>query len=248
MREEDEVREFRKDVKGSSIVDVDGEPVVQLNLDSHIQQELSNATPRERGEIVEEYLRAAVAKVGSYTFHDGTEAIMDNGDISKIGHTKYEVKNRTAVSMDDIVKVARLYAEDHNIEHKKFSFFKYYSAKVRVGENLYSMTVNVGFGKYDSTYHIYDINQFDLSNKKGSGSPVLSNPRKSVDQTVSRATTPTNNISHPGDSVNRENAEILRGDSDQVKQSRKPKAKKPANEHAFDDAVARMVFLKQNLF
>ncbi len=183
---------YSTDDSPSKVISVNGEAIVALNPDSSIQQRLSEATPQERGKIVEDYLRSAIAKQGSYTFHDGTVAIMDNSDISKIGHTKYEVKNRTAVSMDDIVRVARLYAQDSNIEHSKFNFFKYYSAKVKIGDDIYSFVVNVGRGKYDNTYHIYDINQFGNVNR--SGNPVLSNPRKSVEQTVSRATTPAHSV------------------------------------------------------
>ena len=187
----------------SSIAYVDGAPVVVLNLDSNIQQELANATPKERGKIVESYLRAVVAKAGSYTFHDGTVAVMDNADISKIGHTMYEVKNRAAVSMDDIVRVARYAYTKKNVEHKKFSTFKYYTAKVQVGTDIYEFEVNVGLGKFDNAYHIYDINQFENINR--SGNPVQENPRKSVEQTVSRVTTPTDSIPHPDASVNPEN-------------------------------------------
>ena len=57
--------------------------------------------------------------------------------------------------------------------------------------------------------------------------------------TTSEKEFPKYRIAQKTNSVNREN-DISLKKYEPVKQSRKPKAKKPANEHAFDDAVRRM--------
>ena len=178
--------------------------MVELNLQSDIQQALTEASPKERGKIVEKILKASIKQDGKYEFHDGTTATLDNGDISKIGHSKHEIKNRASVSMGDIVKAAVLFDSAQNIEHPKFSAFKYYKAKVKIGEDIYECVVNVGFGKFDKAYHIYDINQFEIvsENKNRSDSPIQTNPRKSVEQTVSRTTTSTDSISEKSEKVN----------------------------------------------
>lgn len=191
-------------VSENNIVSTESGMAVEISLDSEIQVELSNATPEERGEIVERVLKQAMLDEGSYEFHDGTKAIMDNKDIAKVGHSKNEIKNRSSVSMKDLVKVARIYAEDWNISHKKFSGFKYYRARVIIEGELYECSLNVGYGKFDKQYHIYDVNQFE--NAKRSDSPILSNPRKSVEQTVSRTITSKDSITDSTENVNR-NAE-----------------------------------------
>ena len=191
-------------VSENNIVSTESGMAVEISLDSEIQVELSNATPEERGEIVERVLKQAMLEEGSYEFHDGTKAIMDNKDIAKVGHSKNEIKNRSSVSMKDLVKVARIYAEDWNISHKKFSGFKYYRARVIIEGELYECSLNVGYGKFDKQYHIYDVNQFE--NAKRSDSPILSNPRKSVEQTVSRTITSKDSITDSTENVNR-NAE-----------------------------------------
>ena len=62
----------------------------------------------------------------------------------------------------------------------------------------------------DNKYHIYDINQFEQKNR--SGSPILANPRKSVEQTVSRTTTSNNIIPENEANVNKNSANIVEGE------------------------------------
>ena len=186
QKERDGVTEELKK-KREELYDFSESDVLNLDLSSDLQKELTNATPEQRGKIVERELKMQILRLGEYTLNDGTKAIIDNTDIRKIGHSKYEPKNRASVMMDKLVKKAKLDGEAHNVEHPKFTDFKYYKVIVKLGEDLFECTLNIGLGKFDNKYHIYDVNQFN--EKRKSGSPILSNPRKSVEQTVSRATT-----------------------------------------------------------
>ncbi len=154
----------------------------------------------------------------------------------------YSDKMRAAAVIDDVVSVATDWAQDKSLTHpRKDNLVDVYRGKTLIKTDTAVYEAVVVIGKTNrGEYQLHDV--------------VEMNP---VDQTkqkieVLTAATPNDSfgailedsdediVSHPDDSVNRENAENLQTSSDKVQQSRKPKAKKPANEHAFDDAVARM--------
>ncbi|MBE6777792.1 MAG: hypothetical protein E7541_00195 [Ruminococcaceae bacterium] len=53
--------------------------------------------------------------------------------------------------------MATLYAVDQNASHNKFDSFRYYFADVRYRGEEYPLFLNVGHGKADGQYHLYDI-------------------------------------------------------------------------------------------
>ena len=79
--------------------------------------------------------------------------------------------------------------------------------------------------------------KFDAKQKDAKRESQRGVPKGSLANATSSAS--NRSVSHPDNSVNRKNAENLQNGTDRVLESRKPKAKKPANEHAFDDAVRR---------
>ena len=71
-----------------------------------------------------------------------------------------------AYNFKEVIEKANFEDKADNIDHPKFNSFRYYTAHFKIGEDTYSGIVNVGFGKFDKRYHIYDINQIKEDGSK----------------------------------------------------------------------------------
>ena len=88
---------------------------------------------------------------------DGKEAIVDKRDALHIANKAATRKVAEIAKIKELVENAKLYAEDKNVEHNKFDYFCYYRAEVKFGEDTFQIYLNVGRGRNDARYHIYDI-------------------------------------------------------------------------------------------
>ena len=193
--------EKEKTAKGSSEAKVlRNSPVVKISISNSEAEKFNNMTDAEKSKYIYSYL---VEHHLNDIFHlsDGVKAIVDKKDLDKFAHTKYIPKLSIGYNFKEVVESAMLFDKADNIEHNKFSSFKYYRTIFKIGDTTYNGVVNVGFGKFDKKYHIYDINQIE---EDGSN-----NARpKSEEQGVGPSS--NNSIPQNPDSVKREDANYLK--------------------------------------
>ncbi len=90
---------------------------------------------------------------------DGIIAIMNKTDARHIGESSKCLSEKAQVSeIEKIIKLAKFY-DEIDVVHKKFSKFRYYELPVRYEGKLSFVTLNVGKGKNDGKYHIYDLTE-----------------------------------------------------------------------------------------
>ena len=90
---------------------------------------------------------------------DGKIAIVDRSDALHIANKSADKKTAHISELNRLIDMAKLYAEDTNVTHKKFDHFYYYKANVKYNDNIYPIYLNVGKGINDQRYHLYDITE-----------------------------------------------------------------------------------------
>ena len=66
---------------------------------------------------------------------DGTIAIIDKSNAQHLSYRSSVKKTAQLSKLKEIIKQAKLYAKDKNVEHNKFKSFKYYQTEVRYRED-----------------------------------------------------------------------------------------------------------------
>ena len=158
-------------------------PVVEINISDDEARKFNSLSETERSKYIYAYLVENHLN-DVFKLNDGITAIVDKKDFDKFTHTKYVPKLSIAYNFKEVIEKANFEDKADNIDHPKFNSFRYYTAHFKIGEDTYSGIVNVGFGKFDKRYHIYDINQI-----KEDGS-INARP-KSADQGVSPSSSNT---------------------------------------------------------
>lgn len=145
---------------------------LSIKLDSEAQQELLRLSSQERSKFIKEHIQKQFRGI-EFTLTDGKVAVVTKSGAGKIASTQFLPKQQTALELNKLIEIAEFNSTKKEVEHKKFTQFDYYTARVKVGKELYSCVVNVGTTKTGGLLQIYDINQFENIEK---GTPT----RKSV--------------------------------------------------------------------
>ncbi len=138
---------------------------LSINLDSDAQKKYSSLSVRERSNFVKKYIKDTFRGV-EFTLTDGKQVIITGVDASKMSNTTFAAKHRTALEVDKLFGVAEYDHSYKNPEHRIFSRFDYYTARVKIGEDIYTCMLNVGTTKSDGVLRLYDVNQFVLMKKE----------------------------------------------------------------------------------
>lgn len=151
--------EFKKDSDGRRNQNRDsGEPIItDLSDNSELAERIGEATGAEKYKIVQQYI---IDRLGEYVeFSDGINAKIDRRDAMHVAHSAGSKKVAAIAEIEKLVERALPYAEIKKAEHNKFSEFRYYKAIVKYNEDIMPIYFNLGKGKNDGIFHLYDITQ-----------------------------------------------------------------------------------------
>ena len=156
VRAEDEEKDaLPEDVTLDDIKEI---PVFYVSDDNDLEVALSNNPRKEKYKVLKDYI---LNQIGNeiITMSDGEKVIVDGSDAQHIAHKAGSHKTAKISKIKELVEKAVYYAYDDNVDHNKFDKFKYYYAKIVFKEDEYNAFLNVGRGKNDSKYHLYDITE-----------------------------------------------------------------------------------------
>lgn len=128
--------------------------VVELSDDNELAR-LIASSDENKYKIIEKYLQRFVGK--SFELSDGIKAEIDKTDASKLANKTDDKRVAELSEFEKLIRNAKFSHEATDIEHRKFTSFRYYEAKFKYrGENN-SVWVNVGKNKYTNNWHIYAL-------------------------------------------------------------------------------------------
>lgn len=184
-----------------STVGTDGKgKYLSINLSSEAQTKYSGLNIRERSDFVKRYIKDTFRNI-EFTLTDGKKVVVTGRDAGKMSNTTFEAKHRTTLELDRLFEIAEYTSSNEQPDHGPFSRFDYYSARVKIGDDVYTCVLNVGAEKTGGSLRLHDVNQFKLLKKEA--------PTQLNEQTTSassleslRSTSLDNSISENGENVN----------------------------------------------
>ncbi len=135
---------------------VDKNSIIDLSNNTELNNRILGEKGSEKYKTIRDYILEVLAEQ-PITLSDGKKAIVDRSDALHIANKSGAEKTAQISNIKSIIENAHLCAEDLYAEHNKFNQFYYYEAKVKHGESIYPLYINVGKAKNDGKYHIYDI-------------------------------------------------------------------------------------------
>lgn len=148
------------DAESSSVRTDNKGAYLSIDLDSEAQRTLGRLTKAERRTFVREYMNRTFRNI-DFSMTDGRIVSVTGTGTAKIAESSFLPKQQAALEIGKLFKVAKHTATAEDVEHKKFSRFDYYTARVEIGGEMYSCVLNVGLTKEKNYYQIYDVNQFE---------------------------------------------------------------------------------------
>lgn len=130
--------------------------IVDLSSDNELQKRVDGLYGAEKYKIIQEYILDVLSEQ-PIKLSDGKEAVVDKRDALHIANKSATRKTAEISKIKELIEKAQLCAEDKNVKHNKFDYFCYYRAEVKFAEDTFTTYLNVGRGKNDGKYHIYDI-------------------------------------------------------------------------------------------
>ena len=130
--------------------------IVNLSEDNELKILIGKKTGADKYNAIKDFVWG---KLGNkvIVFSDGLRASIDKKDALHIANKSADKKTAEISAVDELIAKSKPYAYDDNVEHKKFSYFKYYESIVKFGDDIYPIYLNVGKTKNDGTYRLYDI-------------------------------------------------------------------------------------------
>lgn len=130
---------------------------VEVRMDTAIQRQFDNATPKERSKIAYRYIMDNLR--GKYAADDGRTITISGVGADKMSHTTNETKIRVLPELARLIEAGKLQGIK-DVEHKKFSKFAYYDVSFQIGKERYTALLNVGI-RANGESTLYDINPFN---------------------------------------------------------------------------------------
>lgn len=129
--------------------------VVELSEDNELAR-LIASSDEKKNNIIKEYL---IKNFAGRTFElsDGIEATVNKKDVDKLSNKVDDKRIAQLTEFNEIIKKAKFSHTTENVDHNKFSKFRYYKCKVRFKGDDNEIWLNVGFHKHLQDWHIYAI-------------------------------------------------------------------------------------------
>ncbi len=135
---------------------LDAGDVIDLTNDSDLAKLVEGVYGSEKYKRIQKYILDVLGDQ-PIVLSDGREAIVDNRDALHIANKSGAEKTAQLAQLKKLIETAELYAQDKHPQHNKFDHFFYYRTYVKYGEETIPLFLNVGRGKNDGKYHLYDI-------------------------------------------------------------------------------------------
>lgn len=153
--------EAYRDAKNTAPTDgvkynLDNDDVIDLSNNTELAKRVDGVYGAKRYTIIQKYIFEVLGGQ-SVTLSDGKTAVIDNRDALHIANKSLDKKTAEISNIKEVIEKAQLYAEDTNVDHNKFKYFCYYKTTVKYENETFPIYLNVGLGKYDNKYHLYDI-------------------------------------------------------------------------------------------
>lgn len=143
-------------ISGDLEFSVAGDSVIDLSNDNELSKRIGDLHGANKYKTIQNYILETLSGQ-KIRLSDGKNSIVDKRDALHIAHGSGIQKTAQISKIKEIIEKAQLYAEDNNVEHNKFVNFYYYATNVRYDGETFAVYLNVGEGKTDGQYHIYDI-------------------------------------------------------------------------------------------
>lgn len=153
------------DAKGEIEIELSGEeysdssryePTIDLSFDTELSTLVKDVYGSAKYKKIAQYILDVLGRK-EISLSDGRLTIVDNSDALHIANRAAPRKTAKIAKIKEIIKNARLYAQDVNVDHNKFDLFYYYEATVKYDGETFPVYLNIGRAKNDGKYHIYDI-------------------------------------------------------------------------------------------
>lgn len=135
--------------------DKDGKPeVVELDENSELAR-LIASSDRNKYDTIRRYL---IENFGGRELElsDGKKAVIDKSNAKELAHKADSKRTAEIAEFEKIIKKA-VFLTEKNVEHNKFSGFRYYMAPVKYKGEKTGIILNVGIHAYDKKLHLYAI-------------------------------------------------------------------------------------------
>ncbi len=132
--------------------------IVDLSNDNELASEIQGVFGKDKYYKIRDYILNALVKQ-PFRLQDGTQVVVDRSDARHIASGAANKKTAQIAKIQELVKNAQFCADDTQVEHNKFDYFRYYEVYVKYGNETFPIYLNVGKAKNDGSYHLYDITQ-----------------------------------------------------------------------------------------
>lgn len=129
--------------------------VVELSDDNELARLIASSDEKKNNVIKEYLLRNFAGR--TFEMSDGLEATVSKKDADKLSNKVDDKRIAQLTEFKNIIKKARFSHVTENVDHNKFSEFRYYKCKVRFKGDENEIWLNVGHHKQLKDWHIYAI-------------------------------------------------------------------------------------------
>lgn len=129
--------------------------VVELSDDNELAR-LIASTDENKNKVIREYIERNFAGK-SFELSDGIEATVSNKDASKLANRADDKRIAELSEFNNLVKKAQFSHQSDDVEHPKYSKFRYYIGKIKFKGEQNEVWLNVGLHKELKDWHIYAI-------------------------------------------------------------------------------------------
>lgn len=129
--------------------------VVELSDDNELAR-LIASSDENKNRIIREYIVKHFAG-RDFELSDGVKATVSRVDALKLSNKVDNKRTAQLSDFDNIVRKAKYSHTADNVDHNKFSKFRYYKCKVKYKGEENEIWLNVGYHKELKDWHIYAI-------------------------------------------------------------------------------------------
>lgn len=129
--------------------------VVELSDDNELAR-LIASSDEKKNKIIKDYLLKNFAG-RTFEMSDGLKATVSKKDADKLSNKVDDKRIAQLTEFENIIKKAKFSHITENVDHNKFSKFRYYKCKVRFNGNENEIWLNVGYHIQLKDWHIYAI-------------------------------------------------------------------------------------------
>lgn len=129
--------------------------VVELSDDNELARLISSSDDK-KNKVIKDYLIKYFAG-RTFELSDGLVATVSNKDVDKLSNKVDDKRIAQLADFNNIIKKAKFSHITDDVNHEKFSKFRYYKCKVRFRGNENEIWLNIGYHRQLKDWHIYAI-------------------------------------------------------------------------------------------